>query len=54
MDDLQREVKALQDDLAAGRITIDTARTWCVTMANDLENRSAAVLNRAQSLRSLI
>jgi len=36
MDDLQHEVKALQDDLAAGRITTDAARAWCVTMAKQI------------------
>ena len=36
MNDLQREVKALQDDLAAGRITIGDARTWCATMAKQI------------------
>ena len=47
MNDLQREVKAMQDDLAAGRITIGDARTWCATMAKQIivKDDPAAALN---------
>ena len=33
MNDLQREVKAVQADLAAGRITVDDARSWAIDFA---------------------
>ena len=33
MNDLQRKVKAVQEDLAAGRITVDDARSWAIDFA---------------------
>lgn len=46
MNDLQVEVKALRDDLAAGRITADAARDWAFELGRLIgEDDTLAGLN---------